>query len=519
MAAIRDSALQGIDFGDLAYRNSEDPSAQGSGLGARGRLGYFSGGRMVKDFEDVAFRTPVGQISEIFRTPYGYHILLVHDHKAKPNDIRISHIMIRIKGNTAADTAAALARVDSVLTLLREGHDFGEVAKQYSEDLGSARVGGDLGFIAYDSRLIEPLKSTAFSLENVGDLSEPVLSRFGYHIIKLEEIREPQSFEESKEDLKAALSRLPRSTEYLKRFATQIRQREGQQLDTALVFRVFDTSSTDSVFTTLTRGSLPDSLLTLEFATLGNRSYTIGDLLNYTRSHTVTRQPDAAKMILQAVNTFLDDQAIDIEVDALEERDPEFRLTMDEFRNGLLLFRLMEDSVWTAAANDTLALRNYFEEHADAYRYPDRTRIIGFYSASDSALQAISEKLDAGASIAELALAVQADTKVRMDTTFVAGPTNSVFDQALDLAPGAHTSVVPYTKGYILMVNDGIEPARPKTFGEARAEVINDYQKVLEEQLLARLRARYHAEMFPERLVYAFKDNPAERTSSGDITQ
>ena len=521
IAALRDSALQGVDFGDLAFRHSEDPSAQGNGLGARGRLGYFSGGRMVKAFEDVAFKTPVGQVSEIFRSPYGYHLVYVHDHKPKPNDIRIAHIMIRIKGNTAADTMAALARIDTVRALLAEGRDFAEVAKEYSEDMGSARAGGDLGFISYDSRLIEPLKSTAFALEHVGDLSEPILSRFGYHIIKLEEIREPRSYEESKEDLKAALARLPRSTEYMKKFAEQIRKREGDALDTTLVYSVFDTTSTDSVFVVFSRGGLPDSLLALEFASIGDSTYTIGELIAFTQKNTVTRQQDTRKMILQGINTFLDDRAVDLEVSALEERDPDFRATMDEFRNGLLLFRLMEDSVWTAAAQDSAALRTYYEAHAEKYRFPDRTRIIAFYADSDSLLNAMAEQLDAGRSVEDLAGSTlfDPDHKVRIDTTLVAGATNSVFDQALNLEPGAHTQVMPYTKGYILMVNDGIEPARPKTFEEAQAEVINDYQQVLEDRLLARLRRRYHARLFPERLTRAFQNEPSDRASSTSSTQ
>ncbi len=521
IAALRDSVLQGVDFGALAYRHSEDPSAQSNGLGARGRLGYFSGGRMVKAFEDVAFKTPVGQVSEIFRSPYGYHLVYVHDHKAKPNDIRIAHIMIRIKGNTAADTLAALARVDSVRALLAEGRDFAEVAKEYSEDMGSARAGGDLGFVSYDSRLIEPLKSTAFALEHVGDLSEPVLSRFGYHIIKLVEIREPRSFEASKEDLKAALARLPRSTESMRKFAAQIREREGDRLDTALVYSVFDTTSSDSVFVVFSRGGLPDSLLALKFASIGDSTYTLGELIAFTQKNTVPRQQDARKMVLQGINTFLDDRAVDVEVSKLEERDPDFRATMDEFRNGLLLFRLMEDSVWTAAAQDSAALRSYYEAHAEKYRFPDRTRIISFYSASDSLLNALGAQLDAGMSVADVEASVlfDPDHNLSVDTTFVEGPTNSVFDQAFDLEPGAHTNAVPYTKGFILMVNDGVEPARAKSFEEAQAEVINDYQKVLEDRLLARLHQRYHARLFPERLTRAFQHEPTDSASSASSTQ
>ena len=110
MVALRDSVIQGEDFGDLAVRNSEDPSARNpqAKLGYRGHLGIFSAGRMVKPFEDRAYSTPIGEVSEIFRTKFGYHLIYVHDRFAKIPDIRISHIVIRPKGTTAADSAQAM---------------------------------------------------------------------------------------------------------------------------------------------------------------------------------------------------------------------------------------------------------------------------------------------------------------------------------------------------------------------------------------------------------------------------
>jgi len=136
-------------------------------------------------------------------------------------------------------------------------------------------------------------------------------------------------------------------------------------------------------------------------------------------------------------------------------------------------------------------------------------------------LNALVALLDAGKSVADVEASIlfYPDHNLSVDTTFVEGPTNSVFDQAYALEAGAHTNAVPYTKGFILMVNDGVEPARAKSFEEAQAEVINDYQKVLEDRLLARLHQRYHARLFPERLTRAFQQEPTDRASSASSTQ
>ncbi|QXD15307.1 peptidylprolyl isomerase [Rhodocaloribacter litoris] len=514
ISALRDSVLMGVDFGDLAYRHSEDPSARGDGLGARGYLDYFSGGRMVKAFEDAAYRTPVGDVSPVFRSEYGYHLVYVHDRKARPPDVRLSHIMVRVQGNTPADTAAALARVDSLRALLEAGASFADVARQHSDDGGTARAGGDLGWVSYDSRLIEPLRSTAFALENVGDVSEPVLTPFGYHLLTVTERRDLPAYDEARPDLQKTLARLPRAERGNEQFARALRRSFGTRIDTTRVLAAFPDVGADSTHRLLKAGRLADSLRAVPFAAVGNTSYTLGDLVAFTQNNPIPRGADHRSTLLRAVDLFLNYCAIDLEVDRLEERDPEFGATMEEFRNGLLLFRLMEDSVWNAAARDSAALQAHYDAHREAYWFPERKRILGFHHRSDSLLKALRTRLAGGESVATVWEDVRHEPGLRLDTTFIADRTESVFDRALDLPVGGLTGVLPYNRGFVLLLNDGVEPPRAKTFEEARAEVLNDYQKVLEAALLQRLRARYRARTFPERLAGVFARERAAPASS-----
>ena len=95
LVMVLDSVRAGTDFGDLAVRHSEDPSAQREGRpGYRGRLGFFEAGRMVQEFEDVAYETPVGEVSDIFRTQFGYHILQVNERRENVAPVQVAHIMI-----------------------------------------------------------------------------------------------------------------------------------------------------------------------------------------------------------------------------------------------------------------------------------------------------------------------------------------------------------------------------------------------------------------------------------------
>ena len=197
--AVRDSILSGADFGDMAVRHSEDPSARmpSTVQGHRGYLGRFSAGRMIKPFEDMAYETVVGEVSPVVRTQYGYHILQVHSRVASRPDVRISHVMTRPQGFDKADTLAALEKIQRAKARIDAGEAFEAVASELSEDPNSNSRGGDVGTFRYDAFDLDSVfYHTAFGLENVGDVSDVIESQFGFHVVKLTERMQPGTFEE-----------------------------------------------------------------------------------------------------------------------------------------------------------------------------------------------------------------------------------------------------------------------------------------------------------------------------------
>ncbi len=516
LTRVADSLAQGADFAELAFRHSEDPSvrARPNAPGYQGRLGYFTAGRVVEPFETFAYATPVGEVSPIFRTQFGYHILKVHDRRTAPEDVHVSHIMIR-PGPTAEDTLRARALVDSLAQRLAAGDDFAELARQYSADQGSARNGGDLGFISYDMPIVAEFKDVAFALENPGDLSDVVETSFGYHLIRLAERKPRPTFEDSYDALKQAVSRMPRAREAQEAYARSLLAARGARLDTSVVLQAFGHLGADSVLQYLSGPTLPQETTERAFFTLGDSTYTLGDLTAFLPQARFAREADTETLLTELVSQYATDRAIDHEAALLETRDPEFGRVMEEFRDGLVLFKLMEDSVWTAAERDSAALVAHFEAHRPDYRWPDRQRIVGLHARTDSVLAALAARLDAGTSLAALVAELSADSTsaVRVDTMLVAGETGSIYDQALSLAAGAHTAPVQARGGFVMLVNDGLVPAGPKTFEEARPEVVSQYQQILEARLLDRLRRQYDVRVFPERLSGAF-DGAGVRTET-----
>ena len=445
----------------------------------------------------------------IFRTQFGYHILFVHMREPAVPDIRISHIMVRLKGNTPADSAEALERIQGLKARIDAGEDFAKVAREASEERNSARNGGDLGTLRYDNYSVDAnFREAAFAMKELNTVSDMVQSAYGYHLFMITDRLELGAFEEEYESLKRTASRLPRLRDAEQGLAKDARARYQATVDTTAMLLLVADVVPNKLLNYLRETTFPDSVASVKVATLADSAYTFGQLATFTRNpdYLIQNMPTMKEQLAEVANVFLDQQAISHEAAALESRDEEFRYIMEEFRDGLVLFKLMEDSVWTAAAQDSMGLLAHFEAHRDLYHFPDRKRIIEIYSYSDSLLQDAVTRVENGLSWTDLQAYIARDStqEVLLDTMLVAGQTNSVYDQALTLDQGAHTEALPYRTGHVVLFYDGDEPARPKTFDEARAEVVNDYQRVLEDRLLDRLRRQYRARTYPERLIRAF---------------
>ena len=145
-----------------------------------------------------------------------------------PEQRLASHILVTAKGGDADAQKAALAKAQQIAKSVREGKDFAAAAKESSEDLGSKGEGGDLGWL--QPGVSDPAFDSALFALKKGEISEPVLSSEGYHIIQLRDVRE--SKEKTFEDVKAELAK-----SYV--------ESEREKLFGELASKVYDQSRTD----------------------------------------------------------------------------------------------------------------------------------------------------------------------------------------------------------------------------------------------------------------------------------
>ena len=195
IADILKSARSGVDFEELAFQYSEDPSAKTN----KGRLGYFTAFQMVYSFEEAAFNTPVDSISGIIRSQFGYHILKVLDKRPYSGKVKVSHIML-LKGSGTEDFLRN--KIFEIHNQVTGGVDWNELCQKYSEDERTKDTGGTLPLLGLRQINDQAFETVAFSLKSPGEISDPVQSQFGWHIIRLEEKIGLEPFDQLQESLK-----------------------------------------------------------------------------------------------------------------------------------------------------------------------------------------------------------------------------------------------------------------------------------------------------------------------------
>ncbi|ACF12784.1 PpiC-type peptidyl-prolyl cis-trans isomerase [Chloroherpeton thalassium ATCC 35110] len=363
--------LAGAPFDSVALAFSEDPSVRQN----KGNLGYFSGGMMVYQFEDAAYGGKVGELVGPFRTRYGYHIVKIYDRRPKTQPIRASHIMVALpKSPTPSDTLKAYRKAESILRRIQKGEDFQSIAKKESDDKLSGARGGDLGLFGLN-RMVKPFETAAFALKQAGDLSPIIRTPFGYHIILLTGREEPKSYDESKELLKRLLSR---NSEKLKHerdlFIQQLKETyHFKENESALPML---TAKIDSNSTFAQLDDLDDATLGTVFFTFAEKqTRTLADLIDFMKRFGGKNSLLTADAIHQYAKQYVDETLKSYEIDHLEARYADFTQLMEDYRDGVLLFKVSDETVWSQAAATDSAGRAYYATHKGDFRLGERMKV------------------------------------------------------------------------------------------------------------------------------------------------
>jgi peptidyl-prolyl cis-trans isomerase SurA len=498
ISKIRERLLKGEDFEKVAVDASEDPSARDREAnqqhpflpGNHGDLGYFTVFDYVYSFETGAYTTEPGKISQIVRTEYGYHIIKVISKTPALGKLTAAHIFMAIpKNGTHADSTRIEQRIDSVYQKLKGGAKWDEIVKQYSDDKGSALKGGVLPKFGVN-RMVPEFIDAIRKIEKEGDFSPPVQTPYGWHIIKLLERKRPGTFDEEKADMKQKVMKDGRSDLAKQAVLTMIRK-ESNFTEMPDAVKDFYGVVTDSIFTGKWNPSLAQNLTKPMFK-INNQTYTQKDFTEYlAKNQHKSDKQKITPFVDKAYKDFVNDELVKFENTRLEAKYPDFKNLMTEYRDGILLFDLTDQKVWSRATKDTTGLKDFYDGHKTNYMWDERLEAT-IYSVRDQKLsQKIRNFLQSGLTDEDLLKEINVDTtkNLKIESGKYSRRENKYID-AITWAPGLSADI-PANPGVVIINVKKVLPPELKTLNEARGLITNDYQNFLEKIWVEYLRHKY----------------------------
>lgn len=483
----------GEDFATVAKEVSQDPSAKENG----GNLGYFSAFRMVYPFETAAYKTPLGKVSNPVRTRFGYHIVKVNDVRPNRGEIQVAHIMT-MKAKEGEDQEKPKKLIDEVYAKLQNGEKFEDLAKQYSEDKSSGPKGGVLNRFASGQLSSEIFENKAFGLTKDSPVSEPFQSEFGWHIVKLIEKYPLKTLEESRAELDNKIGKDDRSIrisnsltdKLVKKYPIKVQKQEFKKVSDAITNAFFDK-----------KWELPTNKSQYEttlFA-IENKNIKGIDFLEFVKKQQYQNyaKQDIAKLSNQLLDKFKKEQINLYYNDNLENEFPEFAHTMQEYREGLLLFDLMEKELWQKAKTDTLGLKKFYADMPEKPMWKPRAKAILVASTSEKTAKEAFKMLKQNKTIQQIKDKFNTKENAAVQITEgVYENTDAALPKGLPFTTGFHDLVKQgdfYTGTQIL----SILPASVKTLDECKSKVINDYQQYLEQHWVDELKKEFVVKVNP----------------------
>lgn len=474
-------------FSFAAKKTSEDPSAAENG----GDLGYFTSLQMVYPFESMAYKTNIGEVSMPVRTRFGYHIIKVADKRDNQGEILTAHIMVKFaKDMGDKDKANLKTKIDEIYAKLKAGEKFEDLARQFSDDKPSAEKGGQLQWFG-SSRMPIEFEKASFALKNNGDYSEPFTTAYGWHIVKRIDKKGLAPFSEMKADLKQRISKDSRTQAGKTSLIEKIKKENAFKENIAArkeFLKVIDTT----VYEGKWEAKKAEKLGNKELFTLGGKKYTQNDFAKYIESHQTNRPNMDNNMFLQqSYKSFVEETVITFEDNNLENKYPEFRNLLKEYRDGILLFDLTDQKVWSKAVKDTAGLKEFYEKNKNNYLWDERADVTTYSCANEKIAKEVRSMLKKKKSEKEILEVVNKSSQLNVSVETITYLKGENKDVDTNWKEGVVANNLKKEGKEVVMVINKVMPKTPKTIAEAKGIITADYQNYLEKEWLNYLKNKY----------------------------
>ena len=506
---IRERLMAGEDFAGVAAELSDDPSArdrQAQGQvrkGNGGDLGYFTVFDMVYPFETGAYSTVVGEISMPVRTSYGYHLIKVTDKQEALGKATVAHLYLAMPKNATASDSIRIEKEISVLyQRILEGEKFEDLVLEFSDDRGSKEKGGVLPRFG-SNRMVPEFIVAVSDIQDSGDISQPVLTSFGWHILKLLDRQRPGDYKVEVIDLKRKMTKDTRAMKSRETVIDRIKSENGfkeypENLQELL-------NAIDSSFYAREWSAEKVAGLNKKLFQLGGNKYSQHDFAIYLEDKQTRRGTTGLEVFFYSqYSDYANKKCIDLEDSKLEGKYPEFRLLMAEYRDGILLFNLTDERVWSKAVKDTLGLQEFYTDNSGNYMWGERLEadiiILNDPATEENIRGMISMAVDKKMSLKEIGLDtmsgvfVQSSIYAKGDNDFIdkiAWEEGLSESMPLTKFNGLYDGRSHNESSIIFALVKSLRAPEAKHLDEARGLVTSDYQNYLEEEWIRTLKAKY----------------------------
>lgn len=487
--SIRSAILSGADFSELAAKYSVDRASSKSG----GRMGYIVEGRFPYAFEKAAFTLQPGEISEIVESPQGYHILKGGKKRPARGSVLVQHIMKMIPQDaTAEQEASAKASIDSIYNaVIANPSVFEDLARRISDDKGSGRQGGRLNWFEA-GMMVEPFDSAAFALD-VNEISKPVRSQYGWHVIKKLEAKDPATLAEKKPEVLKRIAN-PQDDRYMKvreNLEKKLWKKHKAKLNekniTALC-KDIHTQGLDSAWHA--KAIDPAGMGGLEIASIGPRKIALCEWAATIQPIIIPEGDEAELELRKDINRHIGEELVKTEQQWLYDNEADYRNLLNEYREGSLLYEASLREVWDKASKDSDGLNAYFEAHRDDYKWlKPHVKGLLVQVVNDSVADLVREKLRQASDDNSLkAIRKEFSGKASIERVLLEEGQNPMVDNVVFGGAPVNPSNKKYTSYFVW------EPrilSAPESMNDVKSLVTSDYQNQLESDWVERLKARY----------------------------
>ena len=504
---IRKRILKGENFGDLAVQFSEDPSVkdqetnegQNKIRGNRGDLGYFTSFSMIYPFETACYNLKVNEVSMPIRSQRGYHIIKLTDRKPAPfSTATIAHIWVNFDSHSSPQECKDI--INKAYAEIQNNILFDSIVTKYSDDRYSSKSQGVLA----SQRVVNmPVEYTDMIINTpVKEYSKPFETRYGWHIIKPISLVPVKSLENQRKEIEQRIGRDVRSYRTIEEFIKKNKIEYNFQEDLKKLSAI-NKIVTDSIFKD--KWEVPEDFIGDEVIfTIGDYSFTQKDLAQEIENLQQVQTPEYIPTYVNNLyNKIANEKVLAYADSKLESKHPELKTTVDEFRDGILIFTITDKFVWNKSIVDSIGLDKFFDKNKSKYQWKERADVTIFSISNEIDLLKAKKVIEKGVkknkSNEEIKDLLAKTFKIKSDTS-------KYFDYKWNKFEKRDSKIVDKTnwkegvsdiiefdnekKKYIVITHKILSPSQ-KTLEESKGIATSDYQEYLEDEWIKKLRKDY----------------------------